>query len=63
MSNIKREGGTVLLCCGKGRCPALAKSKDKEELYSLADDFGGKVYLTKEQLLVIQEAVEELDSP
>lgn len=62
MSNIRREGGSVLLCCGKGRCPALAKSEDKEELYSLADDFGGKVHLTKEQLLAIQEAVEELDN-
>jgi len=63
MSNIRREGGTVLLCCGKGRCPALAKSEDKEGLYSLVDDFGGKVHLTKEQLLVIQEAVEDLDNP
>ena len=62
MSNIKRDGSAVLLCCGKGRCPALAKSEDKEELYSLSDDFGGKVHLTKEQLLVIQEAVEELDN-
>lgn len=63
MSNIRREGSAVLLCCGKGRCPALTKSKNKESLYSLSDDFGGKVHLTKEQLLAIKEAVEELDNP
>jgi hypothetical protein len=60
--NVKREGNSVLLCCGKGRCPALKKSEDQEEMYSLTDDFGGQVLLSKEQLTVIQEALEELDN-
>lgn len=62
MNNIRREGPNVLLCCGKGRCPELSKLEEKDDLYSLTDDFGGKVHLTKEQLMVIQEAVQELDN-
>ena len=61
--NIRREGNSVLLCCGKGRCPAIKKSnQDKNEEYILTDDYGGKVTLTKDQLSVIQEALEELDN-
>ena len=36
--------------------------KNQEEMYSLTDDFGGQVLLSKEQLTVIQEALEELDN-
>ena len=60
--NIRKEGNSVLLCCGKGRCPAIKKIKHKEASYSLTDDYGGEVKLTKEQLMVIQEAIEELDN-
>jgi hypothetical protein len=58
--NIKKQGDGVLLCCGKGRCPVLKKSKDKSGHYDINDDFGGEVSLTKEQLLVIKEALEAL---
>lgn len=58
--NIKREGDSVLLCCGKGRCPAIKKNNNNE--YTLTDDYGGKVKLTKDQLSVIQEALKELDN-
>ena len=58
--NIKKQGDGILLCCGKGRCPVLKKSKEKSDHYSIKDDFGGEVSLTKEQLLVIREALEAL---
>lgn len=60
MSNIRRQGDAVLLCCNKRKCPALSKSSEKD-IYLLKDDFGGEVKLSKEQLLVIQEAVQEID--
>ncbi len=60
MSNIKIDGSSVLLCCGKNRCPALSKNKD-DKTFSLTDDFGGKVKLTKEQLQSIQEALNHFD--
>lgn len=60
--NIRKEGSSVLLCCGKGRCPAIKKIEHEEASYSLTDDYGGEVKLTKEQLMVIQEALEELDN-
>jgi len=60
--NIRREGDSVLLCCGKGRCPAIKKEESQGDMYSLTDDFGGKVLLSKEQISVIQEALEELDN-
>ncbi len=59
--NIKIENNEVLLCCGKGRCPVLKKSEEDTNHYTLKDDFGGQVSLTKDQLLVIQEALEALD--
>jgi len=59
--NIIKEGDTVLLCCGKGRCPALKKSEDKEGLYELTDDFDNKVFLEKDNLIAIAEAVKSLD--
>ena len=58
---IKKEGDSVLLCCGRARCPRLKKSDKDKNTYELADDFGGKVSLTKEQLLIIGKAVESLD--
>jgi hypothetical protein len=59
--NIKREGESILLCCGKRGCPALKKSKEQPNHYNLSDDFGGEVSLTKEQLLAIKSALKELD--
>ena len=59
--NIKREGESILLCCGRGRCPAIKKSEKQPDHYDLSDDFGGKVSLTKDQLLAIKSALKELD--
>ena len=57
----KRNGNSILLCCGKGKCPSLSKSADHKKHYDLKDDFGGTVSLTKEQLLAIKEALGQLD--
>ena len=59
--NIIKEGNTVLLCCGKGRCPVLKKSEDKKGLYELTDDFDNKVFLEKDNLIAIAEALKSLD--
>ncbi len=61
--NIRREGESVLLCCGKGRCPAIKKSNEENaNEYLLTDDYGGEVRLTRDQISVIQEALQELDN-
>ena len=59
--NTIKQGSSVLLCCGKGRCPSLKKSKEKEDHYELTDDFGNKVLLEKEHLLAINEAFDSLN--
>ena len=59
--NLKREKDSILLCCGKARCPSVRKSKKRKDHYELSDDFGGKVMLTREQLLLIKDALSELD--
>lgn len=59
--NTLKQGNSVLLCCGKGRCPELKKSKEKEDHYDLSDDFGNKVLLTKDHLKAVAEALEQLD--
>lgn len=60
-SNTLKQGESILLCCGKGRCPELKKSKEKKNHYELSDDFGNKVTLTKDHLMAIPEAVPQLD--
>lgn len=59
--NILKQEDSVLLCCGKGRCPALKKSKEKPNMYELTDDFNNTVLLEKDHLKVIAEALESLD--
>jgi len=59
--HIKKDGRSILLCCGRGRCPTLKKSDKKTKHYELTDDFGGTVSLTKDHLLAIREALKELD--
>lgn len=60
--DLKKEGDSVLLCCGRARCPSLKKSKNQKGHYDLTDDFGGSVSLTKKQLSLIKDAIKELDN-
>jgi len=60
--NLKKQGESILLCCGKARCPSLKKSSTNKGLYELKDDFGGAVKLTKDQLLIIKDALKQLDA-
>ena len=62
LMNTIKQGSSVLLCCGKGRCPSIKKSKEKQDHYELKDDFGNKVLLEKEHLLALKEAVDSLDA-
>lgn len=59
--NTIKQGNAVLLCCGKGRCPKLQKSKEKKDHYDLSDDFGNTVLLTKDHLKAVSEALQQLD--
>ena len=59
--NTIKQGNSVLLCCGKGRCPVLKKSEEKKDHYALTDDFGNKVLLTKDHLKAVSEALKQLD--
>jgi len=59
--NTLKQGNSILLCCGKGRCPKLEKSKEKKDHYDLSDDFGNKVTLTKDHLEVVAEALKQLN--
>ncbi len=43
----------IKLCkCGSRNCPELSEQTDGT--YSLTDDFGGSVRLTKEQLMILK---------
>jgi len=61
--NTRLEGNSILLCCGKGRCPAIKrddKSKESEN-FILTDDFGGSIKLDRDQLFAIKEALDQID--
>lgn len=62
--NIKIENREILLCCGRGKCPAISRdeSSNNEEMFLVKDDFGGSIKLDKDQLKSFKEAVENLDA-
>lgn len=59
--NIRIEEGRVLLCCGKARCPSIAKEEGSNENFIIEDDFEGSVKLTKQQLEAVSEALAYLE--
>ena len=59
MKQLKIENDSVLLCCGKERCPSVRKSE--ENLFEIKDDFGGDVKLNKDQIALLSEAVIKLE--
>ena len=59
--NIKIEEGRVLLCCGKARCPSIAKEEGISDSFIITDDYEGSVKLTKRQLEAVSEALDYLE--
>lgn len=59
--NIRIEEGRILLCCGKAKCPSIAKEEGSTENFIIHDDFEGSIKLTKEQLEAVSEALNYLD--
>ena len=39
----------VMLCGGKKCCPIVGIPTDAEKYYTVTDDYGGKIKLTREQ--------------
>jgi hypothetical protein len=61
--NTRLEGKQILLCCGKGRCPAIQKDEESKgsDNFIITDDFGGSVKLERDQLFAIKEALERIN--
>tara|TARA_R100000008_G_C3570031_1_gene161495 strand:- start:486 stop:662 length:177 start_codon:yes stop_codon:yes gene_type:complete len=55
---MKVTNNQVILCCGKGGCPTL--SKTKEGLIQIKDDFGSSVLLKEEEANLIHKALGKL---
>ena len=60
--NIRIEDGKVLLCCGKAKCPSIAKEEGSTENFIIEDDYEGSVKLTKDQLQAVTEALGYLEN-
>ena len=61
--NTRLENKSILLCCGKGRCPAIKRDEDQKDSdnFIITDDFGGSIKLNKDQLFAIQEALTRIN--
>jgi hypothetical protein len=59
--NIRIEEGKVLLCCGKTRCPSIAKDENSSGSFIITDDYEGSVKLTRDQLEAVSEALNYLE--
>ena len=58
MSTLRTEGEEVILCCGKGKCPRIGLLPEDKVL--ITDDDNNKIVLTKEQALLIERALLQL---
>ena len=56
---MKVINNQVKLCCGKGGCPRLSKTKDG--LIRIEDDFGGAVELQEEEAQLIHKALSKIN--
>ena len=53
------QNNQILLCCGKGGCPILAKEKDGS--ITITDDYGNTVKMQEEEAQLIQNALKQLE--
>ena len=56
--DIKIKNNEATLCCGREKCPVVTKESEGE--FTIADDFGNIVQLTKDQILLVSEAAKNL---
>ena len=52
-----KKNNIVLLCCGKAKCPSVAKDG---KFYLIKDDFGNEIKLEKRHLKAIPDALDAL---
>jgi len=60
VKKLFQQDNKVFLCRGKGCCPNLKNLKNGQ--VQITDDDGNKMVLTKEQALMIPEAIKTLES-
>lgn len=53
------NNNTVRLCRQGSCCPIVEKVSDDE--FTIADDFNGKVRMTKDQMQMLRDAIEHFD--
>jgi len=58
MKNMKNMKKIFTLCRGKGCCPELFE--DNNGNYILVDDYRGSVKLTKDELIILNEKLNEM---
>ena len=58
MSDLKKEGKEVVLCCGRQRCPQLRIENGK---VVITDDNGVSIEMEKDQASLIPQAIKMID--
>lgn len=56
--DIKIKDNEATLCCGRDKCPVVKMKNDQE--FTIADDFGNIVTLTKDQILLVSDAAKRV---
>ncbi len=59
MSMLKITDGSVMLCCGKDKCPVMTFTEDNQ--IKIVDDYGNHVIMEQQQAQLITQAIEELE--
>lgn len=59
---LKRLSQNEVQLCGRGKCCPIITKID-EDNYEVADDYGNKIKVKKEELDLVADAVKALDKP
>ena len=56
---MKTNRVKFMLCCGGKNCPKVVQFEDEPNKFSITDDYGGQVTLTKAELIELSLKIKE----
>lgn len=56
---MKTDRVKFMLCCGAKNCPTVTQVDHDRNKFTITDDFGGKVTLTKAELIELSAKIKE----
>jgi len=56
---MKTKRVKFMLCCGSKNCPIVTQLENEPNKFSITDDYGGQITLTKAELIELSSKIKE----